>query len=128
MNGNRKKAGSNQRRSIVPMVVSLASGSVSWRFFVIDPVSNRINNRRAAPAGSYYPIAGEKINPVSESKNIRPVLTYKTLSGSIVIEEKIKSWYHFILSSGTILKRRGKRGHCICKNRCHGWEKLFNCR
>jgi len=79
MSSNLKKAGSNQRRSFVPMVVSLASGSFSWRFFVIDPVSNRFNNRRAAPAGSYYPIAGEIINPVSESKNIRPVLSDKIM-------------------------------------------------
>jgi hypothetical protein len=102
MSSNLKKAGSNQRRSIVPMVVLIASGSFSWRFFVIDPVSNRINNRRTAPAGSYYPIAGEIINPVSESKKIRPVLTYKIHSGSIVIEEKNKPWYHFILSGGII--------------------------
>jgi hypothetical protein len=102
MSNNLKKAGSNQRRSFIPMVVSLASGSFSWRFFVIDPVSNRINNRRAATAGSYYPIAIEIINPVSESKRIRPVLTYETLPGSIVIEEKNKPWYHFILSGGNI--------------------------
>jgi len=37
MSSNLKKAGSNQRRSFIPMVVSLASGSFSWRFFVIDP-------------------------------------------------------------------------------------------
>jgi hypothetical protein len=102
MSSNLKKAGSNQRRSFVPMVVSLASGSFSWRFFVIDPVSNRFNNRRAAPAGSYYPIAGEIINPVSESKNIRPVLSDKIIPVSIVIEEKNKPWYHFILSGGII--------------------------
>ena len=102
MSSNLKKAGSNQRRSFIPMVVLIASGSFSWRFFVIDPVSNRINNRRAAPAGSYYPIATEIINPVSESKNIRPVLTNQSVSVSIVSEEKNKPWYHFILSGGII--------------------------
>jgi len=102
MSSNRKKAGSNQRRSFVPMVVSLASGSFSWRFFVIDPVSNRINNRRAAPAGSYYPIAIEIINPVSESKKIRPVLTCNTLFESSINKEINKPWYHSILSGGSI--------------------------
>ncbi|MDD3974927.1 MAG: hypothetical protein PHD17_09590 [Methanothrix soehngenii] len=102
MSSNLKKAGSNQRRSIVPMVVLIASGFVSWRFFVIDPVSNRINNRRAAPAGSYYPIAGVEINPVSESKKIRSVLTNCIPSESTINKEKNKPWYHFILSGGII--------------------------
>jgi len=74
----------------------------SWRCFVFKPASNRFKNRRAAPAGSYYPIVVKKTGSVSESKNIRPVLTNKILSESIVIEEKNKPWYHFILSGGNI--------------------------
>jgi len=60
MSNNLKKAGSNQRRSFVPMVVFTASGFVSWRCFVFKPASNRFKNRRAAPAGSYYPIVVKK--------------------------------------------------------------------
>jgi hypothetical protein len=96
------KAGSNQGRSFVPMVVLTASGFVSWRCFVFKPASNRFKNRRAAPAGSYYPIVVKKTSSVSESKKIRPVLTYKTLHGSIVNKEINKPWYRFILSGGSI--------------------------
>jgi len=90
------------------MVVSLASGFVSWRFFVIDPVRYRVNNRRAAPAGLYSPIVVKRIKPVSELKKIRPVLNNGILSESIVNKEINQLWYHFIMSGGTILKRCGK--------------------
>jgi hypothetical protein len=95
-------AGSNQRRSFVPMVVLTASGFVSWRHFVFNPASNRFKNRRAAPAGSYSPIVVKRMNPVSELKKIRPVLNNCILSECIVIKEKNKPWYHFFLSGGII--------------------------
>jgi len=103
------KAGSNQGRSFVPMVVLTASGFVSWRCFVFKPASlkgclwqNRFKNRRAAPAGSYYPIVVKKTSSVSESKNIRPILTNQSVTESIVNKEIKKHWYHFFLSGGNI--------------------------
>jgi len=102
MNSNRKKAGSNQRRSFVPMVVLTASGFVSWRCFVFNPASSRLKNRRAAPAGSYYPIVVKEINPVSELKRTRPVLNNYIPSENTINKEKNKPWYHFVLSDGII--------------------------
>lgn len=98
----RIKANSNPGRSFVPMVVFVASGLISWRYFIFNPVSNRIKNRRTAPSGSYSPMVDKKTNPVSELENILPVLNNYTLPESIVNKEQSKylvpffigRWYH----------------------------------
>jgi hypothetical protein len=85
------------------MVVFVASGLISWRYFIFNPVSNRIKNRRTAPSGSYYPMVVKKTNPVSELKNILPVLNKWIPSKSTTNKEQSKymvpffigRWYHF---------------------------------